>query len=333
VVTIDLSENDIETLAAFRCLPRCAPHVKHLSLSSNQISSLSDLDYLTGLRELVELILTGNPVTTGLDRCLYHHEVRERFVNLKLLDSLPLQPPIKFNLPSSVSSTVLPPVKASFFDSTQNQTTCTSFVTKYFALFDTDERQKLYSVYTPNSCFSLSLSMSLTRGSGTVRGSGPPGVSGTGIQIAPEFLNHNRNLHESAKSSDLPVSLTSLPASSSASSSALPISSPGFTNSLVKIGPLHITYALDHLPKTKHIIKEFTADVLLLPTSSKPLLSVSIRGSFLEVISNVVFSFHRVFLLMPPSQEAVSQQWPALILNDQLTLVQVYQLPSGSPPS
>jgi len=262
--------------------------------------------------------------------------VGERFVNLKLLDSSPLQPAIKFNLPPSVSSSVLPPVKASFFDSTQNQTTCTSFVTKYFALFDGDDRQKLYSVYTSTSCLSLSLSLSLTKSSGTSRGLGPIGGSGTGVQIAQEFLSHNRNLHESAKLSESsvsnPVPLPTSSASSSASSSALSTSNHGFTNSLVKIGPIHITYALDHLPKTKHMIKDFTADVLLLPTSSKPLLSVSIRGSFLELTSNVVFSFHRVFLLMPPSQEAASPQWPAIILNDQLTIVQVYPLPSGSPP-
>jgi len=76
-------------------------------------------------------------------------------------------------------------------------------------------------------------------------------------------------------------------------------------------------------------MKEFLADVFLVPSQTSKLLNVSIRGQFLDVTSNVIYFFHRVFLLAPPSEQ--QPQWPALILNDQLTIVHLTATASQPP--
>jgi len=320
-VIIDFSDNDIETLAPFKCLATNAPNLKHLSLSNNNLSSVSDFDYLNGYKALLlELLLTGNPLTSTLDKYVLHHQLLERFPGLKLIDSTPPLTSIKFNLPSLVTAAGSPyPIKGSFFDSQGNQNTCAKFINGYFQLFDADDpthRQKLYGIYTPESCFSLCISKGI----------------GTTSQIHEQFSKSNRNLHDSSKllselSTNASFSGTSLGSSSSASGVSASSSS-----SLLKVGPLHITSILDQLPKTRHNVKDFIADVFLVPTSSsRPLLNISIRGKFLDITSNLIYSFQRVFLLTPASQPG---PWPALILNDQLTIVEVVQNNNpGSPHS
>ncbi len=88
---------------------------------------------------------------------------------------------------------------------------------------------------------------------------------------------------------------------------------------LLKVGQLQAVHALSELPKTRHDTKAFVADVFTVPQSSGPaLLSVALRGTFIEVATNNIRAFHRIFLLTPPTQDAAAKQWPALIVNDQL---------------
>jgi hypothetical protein len=318
---IDLSDNDIQTLAGFRCFAQSAPNLKHLSLSNNSLTSISDFDYLSGHKNiLLELFLKGNPVLLSTDKYVLHHELVERFPNIKLIDNVAPQSPIKFNLPSTITSAGTPyPVKGNFFDSPSSQGTCANFINRYFQLFDSEDpthRQKLYGVYTSQSCFSLSIAKGIR--------------VGTTSSIHAQFLKGNRNLHESAQPlAELSHVLSS--SSSSSSSSSTEQKSSGETQSFIKMGPLHITYALEQLPKTKHNVKEFVADVFMISVSNSKLLNVCIRGNFLELVSNNVYSFHRVFILTPPSQEQAAH-WPALILNDQLTIFQVTPNP-GLPSS
>jgi len=158
------------------------------------------------------------------------------------------------------------------------------------------------------SCFSLAL---------------PPGIRGT---VHESFLKINRNFHESpyslAKLSQVSASTSS--SSSSSSSSASSSSSSG-SSSFIKVGPLHITYALEQFPKTKHNVKDFIADVFLVHVSGTKLLNISIRGNFLETTSNMIYSFTRIFVLTPPSSasEQQAQGWPGYVLNDQLTISNV----------
>jgi len=251
-------------------------------------------------------------LSSAIDKYVLHHELVERFPNIKLIDNVSPQSAIKFPIPQNITAAVNPfPVKGSFFDSQNSQVTSANFINRYFQIFDSEDtshRQKLYGVYTPHSCFSLAITA---------------GIRGT---VHEQFLKSNRNFHESthslAKLSQVSISASSSSSSSSSfSNSSSSSNSTGATTSFIKVGPLHITYALEQFPKTKHNVKDFIADVFLVPVSGTKLLNVSIRGNFLEAASNVIYSFHRIFVLTPPSSEQA--HWPALVLNDQLTISNV----------
>jgi hypothetical protein len=58
VKTINLASNNISTLVGFSRLIVCAPSLINLSLSSNMLSTLDELEYLIGYKDTMnELIL------------------------------------------------------------------------------------------------------------------------------------------------------------------------------------------------------------------------------------------------------------------------------------
>lgn len=297
VRTINFADNDISSLAGFRYFHKSAPNLANLCFSNNPIMSLEELDHLKGYeKKLNELILKGIPAVHGLDSRIYNHEILSRFPTLKLLDLNPVQKLIEFNLPTHVSSVSLPPAKGSFFDTPGSQSTTTDFVQKFFAMYDSN-RQKLFTVYNENACFSLSIPANVRYG------------------ILPkEYVTHSRNLN-TLSSSSTSSSSSSFHSSYKSSAANKQKMADAMVYTLLKQGPAYIVVALDQLPATKHDINSFIADVFVLPSKSgQQLLQLSIHGSFLEVGANVTRKFHRVMLLTP----STNPQWPVCILNDQL---------------
>lgn len=94
-------------------------------------------------------------------------------------------------------------------------------------------------------------------------------------------------------------------------------------SSNVACKPFNVVHALLKLPKTTHNIPEMVADVFVPPTRNSEVLCIAIRGTFLEIDSQKLRLFHRVFLLVPPA--SASDQWPALIINDQLHVSELDQ--------
>ncbi len=185
---------------------------------------------------------------------------------------------IDFSLPSSVTVTDLPPVRDSYMDTPQNQAMTTEFIRKYYALYDGEKKQReqLFSVYASDACFSLAVAKGQRIGF-----------------IDQQYIGANRNLLElcgDAKADD--------------------------RRALLKIGPVHVVHLLSTLPRTKHQVDQFVADVFLIP--NKQMLSVTIKGTFVDCDTNEVRTFHRVFLLVPVPSNASNSPFPALITNDEL---------------
>jgi hypothetical protein len=228
--------------------------------------SVDQFEHLSGYREkLRELLVTNNPffvaftaspgaapqTATQLDYTVYQQYISSIFPSLKLLDGLTLQSLIDFDLPtalSTASQTSLPPLKDSYFDSTQHQKMCFAFVQRYFELYDGNRQNRdLISVYADNAMFSLS------------------------YQTEPQYPNvkyteQNRNIGA--------LGLAKLRGPSE--------------KDLLKTTPVAIVSALHSLPSSKHDVNSFVADVVKVASGSAQLnaagglLSVTIRGQFLE---------------------------------------------------
>jgi hypothetical protein len=82
------------TQRSFRSFARCLLHCSPAALVHNQI----------GYRDtLHELILSGNPLSVGLDDRIYAHEVTSRFPSLQLLDAAPPRVSINHYFTSTMS--------------------------------------------------------------------------------------------------------------------------------------------------------------------------------------------------------------------------------------
>lgn len=90
VTTINLAKNGIRTLKGMRWLPEHAIHLVNLSFDGNLISDFAELDHLKvsgllglfffeiliyafykGFSNLRELVLTDNPISSGMDETRY----------------------------------------------------------------------------------------------------------------------------------------------------------------------------------------------------------------------------------------------------------------------
>lgn len=272
VQTVNFSNNGITTLSHFRGLHRAAPQLVNLCFAKNNISRINELESIRDLK-LHELILIENPITSSTHELIYHHEVQKRFPGIKLLDTEPLKQVIQFD----IKTNPMPPVQGSFFDSEHSLRTATTFVNKFFQLYDSD-RQQLLSAYAANASFSLCVSSKANSNN-----------------LPQPYISASRNLLKLNNSKDRLVTT-----------------------------PLSIIYQLTRLPPTQHNIPEFVADVFVLPSQTTSaggsVLTISLRGTFTEN-GNVLRLFHRTFLLVPPQDD----QWPALIVNDQVHISELDQ--------
>lgn len=217
---LDLSKNCLEELDSFSRIEEKAPNVQQLNLAHNQIKYERKL-YVFGKLNLIELCLEGNPVVGGFsDRQKYISAIRKIFPKVLKLDGNELPPPITFDVEVP---TDLPAPKGNFFlgDKKVEEIIC-NFVTQYFALYDSANRQPLIDAYHEQAVFSLS-SYSLGQ------------WSGSGKQ--PSLADYNvkcRNLVRIKDSSQRQHRL--------------------------KMGRVAIVGALSELPVTQHDLQSFVVD-------------------------------------------------------------------------
>ena len=221
------------------------------------MSSVDQFEHLSAYRDhLRELLATNNPFfiaftpapgappqsPSQLDYSIYQQYISSIFPSLKLLDAVPIQSFVDFDLPSSLlttSQTSLPEAKGSCFDSEDSQKRGEAFVKLYFSLYDTNRQSRdLISVYGDNAIFSLS------------------------YQPEPKFPN--------SKYTEQNRNIASLGSAKVRAASEV---------SLLKTSPVAIVNTLVNLPNSKHDPNTFIADVVKM---SNGLLNITVKGEFVE---------------------------------------------------
>lgn len=115
VGAINLNDNHINTMEAFKGAEKRLPHLKILYLGDNKISSLVNLFIFCHL-PLVELVLSNNPCSSRFKNPMQLlRQIRRKFPKLMRLDGEALVNP---------ESDILPTAKASFCATSTAQTFC-----------------------------------------------------------------------------------------------------------------------------------------------------------------------------------------------------------------
>ncbi|XP_068444936.1 nuclear RNA export factor 1 isoform X2 [Clinocottus analis] len=149
---LNLSNNRIHKLDELTNLASKAPNLKTLNLSHNELKSDRELEKVKDLK-LVELWLNRNPLC-GLfkDQASYISAVRQRFPRLLKLDGHDLPPPIGFDVETP---TIIPPCKGSCFGSDEIKVIILRFLTQYYSIYDSGDRQPLLDAYHDGASLSL----------------------------------------------------------------------------------------------------------------------------------------------------------------------------------
>ncbi|XP_075960136.1 nuclear RNA export factor 1 isoform X1 [Anarhichas minor] len=149
---LNLSNNRIHKLDELTDLVTKAANLKTLNLSHNELKSDRELDKVKGLK-LVELWLNRNPLCDLFkDQASYISAVRQRFPRLLKLDGHDLPPPIGFDVETP---TIIPPCKGSCFGTDEIKVLILRFVTQYYSIYDSGDRQSLLDAYHDGASFSL----------------------------------------------------------------------------------------------------------------------------------------------------------------------------------
>ncbi|EPY52851.1 mRNA export receptor [Schizosaccharomyces cryophilus OY26] len=290
VVSVNLSDNNIESVASVTTLSQTWPHLLNLSLANNRISSLKDLEPWapkTKLPDLQELVLVGNPIsqTTFANQSLqYQMEMVARFPKLRLLDGNPIHPEVL------AAHTSLPfPAFPPFFDKPETQQLIYPFLEAFFKGWDTDRTALIQQIYSPQATFSVSLNSS------NIRSKVVPSKSDSlkwGI-----YKKKSRNL--------------------------LHVRSSDEQASRLYAGHEAIVAAGNALPQTRHDMSDSSEWLiegwnLMLPSIGSS-IKIIIHGKFEEPQNkNLTRSFDRVMIILPGGPTGV------LVINDMLTVRSFY---------
>lgn len=308
LVSLSVSGNDIDRLPNFRQLAQYAPLLVNLSLAGNRIRDLNELSHLRAFRDTLETLdLSDNAPLVALDPSLVTFELATRFPNLKTFNNNPVQPMVQFGLPARISSVVkLPPVAGAFRDSEDTNALIQEFLGIFFPNYDS-QRPALRLLYAPNASFSLTL----------------PNDSRSPDELRL-YAELNRNLLRDnfpggpGGPAGGPGGGPGGPAGPGGAAGA------GAADPRLFTGPDAILYALSRLPRSDHDMSGFVTDAFVVPTVSQyPLMHLTVHGQFLDLNTQCIVSFYRVFALSPPAQgsEAESGQLRLVILSDQLHLL------------
>ncbi|OMJ23938.1 mRNA export factor mex67 [Smittium culicis] len=301
------------------------PKLKNLSLQSNPISSLKELDFfsVTGstksLSELRELILIdttarNNELSLPDGDNSYIKQVTVRFPTIEILDLVVLSPEIrsyaaeeskkleKSNTNKHKSDSYLPPIKLkswdqiasinpSFSDSPESTGLAQGFIAGYFQLYDKN-RSDLVNVYSDDAIFSLNVNVS--------------SVSNIKQQSnISNYIKYSRNLTR--------------------------IKNRGKRTETLITGNQKICEKIKELPASSHNLSDaskITFDcwsMVLKFNSAEPTncIMLVVHGMFNEIDNpSNVFSFDRTFILSeaPPTSLAFNNGWPCIIKRDLFTI-------------
>ncbi|EPX72571.1 mRNA export receptor [Schizosaccharomyces octosporus yFS286] len=284
VISVNLSDNNIDSVASVTTLAQTWPHLLNLSLANNRISTLKDLEPWapkTKFPDLQELVLVGNPIsqTTYANQLLqYQSEMVTRFPKLRLLDGNPILPEVL------AAHTSLPfPAFPPFFDKPETQQLIYPFLEAFFKGWDSDRAAVIRQVYSPQATFSVSLNSS------NIRSKAPSSKSDSlkwGI-----YKKKSRNL--------------------------LHVRSIDEQSSRSHTGQEAIVAAGNALPKTRHDMSDSSQWLiegwnLILPSIGSA-IKIIVHGKFEEPQNkNLTRNFDRVIVILPGGPTGV------LVVNDML---------------
>ncbi|KAJ1948362.1 nuclear mRNA export, poly(A)+RNA binding protein [Linderina macrospora] len=316
IITINLANNALHSLKPVADLGFRFSKLRNLSLANNALSNFRELDCLSAkgstdpLRELVELILEGNPMRDQElarvpDGSTYINEIHQRFPTVSMLDMNPVTPVAQpGSAPRNTGSTAaaknkkLPfPTKPSFVENTEIEQLANGFIAGFIGLYD-GNRADLGNVYDANAQFSLMVDT--THPTSASAQNDPR--SQKRVELSA-YLSISRNL-ERAKGATKRI------------------------NTLI-CGNQAIVQALMKLPATRHPMQDaqkfsFEAWQTEIPTAgaSQAAIVVNLHGEYEEPAAASTLSFDRMFVLIPtvPGSPAAMAGWPCAILHDQLTV-------------
>ncbi|KAH8387156.1 hypothetical protein KR093_005063 [Drosophila rubida] len=147
LVAINLNDNQMNTMEAFKGVDKRLPNLKILYLGDNKLPSLAHLLVFRFL-PIVELVLRNNPCRLRYkDPQQFVSEVRRKFPKLTKLDGFEL----------GESSGIMPTTKASFLCDSAGAEVVRQFLDQYFNIFDAGNRQPLLDAYHEHALLSISM--------------------------------------------------------------------------------------------------------------------------------------------------------------------------------
>jgi Nuclear RNA export factor, NTF2 domain len=333
----------IHTLAGFGLLREYElGGVANFSFDSNLLSSFDELGRLQrGLDQhgnaLKELVLTNNPTMASVTAEQYHQEVQRRFRKIAYLDGVAVEPIVNFGVPAL--SARIPDLLGDVADSEMTQTMAATFVSKFFEVYDSGDRNSLLDVYSDRSCFSVVADFKSKPRKGQRRQSGAdqePEVADLG-----PYAEHDRNLKHDSETkaprlkegrANIVACFNTLPATK--------VSTPH------KLGwffvCVYVIPPLTHNRFPQHDLENLVVDAALvnLPVREDEgtgqlseqgslvvhvhgeLTETSTTGAYNEETASIQRDFTRSFVLfpMPETSPARAAGWEVQILNDSLTV-------------
>ncbi|XP_017482149.1 PREDICTED: nuclear RNA export factor 1 [Rhagoletis zephyria] len=153
LVALNLNNNNISSMEAFKNAHVRLPNLRILYLADNRIPTAT---HLIALRHVpfVELALKNNGLCSRYkDHAQYVREIQRKFPKLKKLDGEELTPMIQFDV--GEEAPVMPQAKASFLCDPNGTDIIRQFLEQYFLIFDSDNRQPLLDAYHDQAMLSL----------------------------------------------------------------------------------------------------------------------------------------------------------------------------------
>ncbi|KAF9086720.1 nuclear mRNA export, poly(A)+RNA binding protein [Mortierella sp. AD031] len=327
VTTISLAYNGLASLQPISSLSQYYPQLLALSLKGNNISSLDELQYISGggqLLYLTELVLQDNPVQEADIRANnndanYRSTVTSLFPSLTKLDSHDVAR-VSFGLvnaanlaPTRVAHAA--PVRGGFIDTLDTRTIVLEFLMGYFKLFDTDRKYAghLYDCRATFSCSVIPIESSMQQQQQAQEqqqrgGHGQQNQQNNTParrQVWLEYLPRSRNL---LTTKDLSKRVSSL-----------------------YVGNDAITQTLLRFPETRHDMSnesKFCVDAWQTGGLLRDVcIYASVHGEYEEFrrgqfANPVRKSFDRTFVLAPAPIDTVAAMngWKCMIISDHLTV-------------
>ncbi|KAK9448300.1 uncharacterized protein V1518DRAFT_418582 [Limtongia smithiae] len=217
VESVNLASNNVTDVSQVTTLAQTYPHLKNLSLQDNGLVDWRQLDaWRHKFRELRELVLTGNAVTSLPN---YRAEILRRFPSLKMLDGIPVETTAavggggsggggsalnsisnnnsRSNVMLNLTQKLAVSTRSGFFETPEVQGIATDFLGKFLQVYDGD-RGQLRPLYDDMSMFSMTLNTAVPR---ELEAGGFGGIgAGPGQQNWSAYIALSRNMTRVSRS-------------------------------------------------------------------------------------------------------------------------------------